>query len=96
MVLYVIFVSLRVVMKKRLQRININKRRDKLKKVLEGISTSVIGSSLFFDDYFEGTGYGSGWADNFTLETPATLFRLDNLDKIINQHQGFTGADVDA
>jgi len=85
-VLYVIFVSLRAV--------------KILRKVIERISTSVIGSFLFFDDYFEGTSYGFERTDDFALGTPpgalAALFCLDKSYHIINQHQGITGAHADA
>lgn len=71
-------------------------RGKKLRKILEGTRTSVPGSLRFFDDYFEGAGYGAGGTDNLTLETPATILCLNNVDKIINQHQGSTGANADA
>jgi len=45
--------------------------------------------------YFEGAGYGFSGADDFTLNAPATLFRLDNSDNILNQHQGITSAHAD-
>ena len=50
---------------------------------------------VLLDDYFEGAGYSSGGADDFALDTPATLFRLDNSYNIRNQHQGLTRAHGD-
>ena len=86
MVLYVIFVSLRGVMKKGLGGKCVGEKE--LRKVTETISTPVIGSLLFFDDYFKGVGYGSGRADSFTLGAPpgalATLLRVDKSCHIIN------------
>ena len=65
-------------------------------KGLKETRTSVPGSLRFFYDYFEGAGYSTGRADNLTLETPATILCLNNLDKIINQRQGFTVTYADA
>jgi len=42
---------------------------------------------MFLDDYFEGADYSSGGADDFALDTPATLFCLDNSYNILNQYQ---------
>ena len=50
---------------------------------------------MLLDDYFEGAGYSSGRADDFTLKAPATLYRLDNSDNILNKHQGIARADAD-
>lgn len=52
-------------------------------------------SMCFFDDYFVGAGDGSAGADNFALDTPATIFRLDNSDDILNQYQRPARAHVD-
>ncbi len=48
------------------------------------------------DNYFKGAGYGSGGADNFALNAPAALFRLDNNYNLPHQYQGITGAHADA
>ena len=94
MVLYVIFVTLRTVIKKELQgRVYRGKR---IEESHGGNKYTVIGSLLSFDDYFEGAGYGSGRADSFAQKAPATLFRLNNCDNTANQHQGLTGTYVDA
>ena len=58
--------------------------------------TSGISSLMLLDDYFEGADYGSGRADDFALETPAALFRLDNSYNISDQYQGLTGAHAEA
>ena len=45
---------------------------------------SAVGAQMLLNDYFEGAGYGSGGADEFTVEAPVTLFRLDNSYNILN------------
>jgi len=59
----------------------------------------VIGSLLFFDNYFEGAGYGAGRADYFTLAAPpdagAAFFLSNYRYNISVQHQDFTGTHAD-
>lgn len=50
---------------------------------------------MLLDDYFEGASYGSGGADDFTLDAPAALFRLGNNYNIINQYQCITRTHAD-
>ena len=50
---------------------------------------------MLFNDYFEGTAYGSSGADGFTVCTPVALFRLNDTDDVINQHNSITGAHRD-
>ncbi len=55
-----------------------------MRKVVGEIGVSEIRSLILFDDDFEGAADGPGRADDFTLDTPAALFRLDNGDNILN------------
>jgi hypothetical protein len=52
-------------------------------------------SLALLDHYLKGAAYGSGGADGFAMGAPAALFRFDNSDNIVNQHQGVTMANAD-
>ena len=61
--------------------------------VVEGeTGKSGVGALLLLDDYFEGGAYSFGGTDEFTLEAPAAIFRLNNGYNILNQDKGMANA----
>jgi len=70
--------------------------KKELGKARRETSMSEISSLVLLDDYFKGTGYGSGGADGLTLDAPAALFCLDNSYNVPNQDEGITRAHTDA
>jgi hypothetical protein len=70
-----------------------------LKKDAKGMGVRVTGSLLFFDDYLEGAGYGTGRADYLTLTAPlgagAAFFLSNYRHNVTVQHQDFTRTHAD-
>lgn len=58
----------------------------------EGVYGVRLGGLSLFDDYLKGTADSSLGAHSFAEEAPAAFFRFDNVDNVVNQHQGMAAA----